>query len=242
MAASSSSRGSHKLPRSPTSSSARSAGVVRVLPARRGRRGGDPCPARPAATTPGARAGARARGGRGRLESARGRHRAPPGAPHPGRPIWVKRVDEVPWRAAASAQFAERLPLQEPLPWIGWHRLQHVPAARWMARRGVEPIVRSDSLASQIAAARAGMGLALIPAPSIASYGLVEVDIGVDEPLPRDDLPRHASRAAQRPTHPRGLGRPGRALRRKARELSAGRRLRISPGWCSHPARKPDRP
>jgi len=62
-------------------------------------------------------------------------------------------------------------------PWVGWgERLRGIGPARWYASHvGTEPVVRSDSLAVQIATVRAGIGVALIPEPSSSHYGLVPV-------------------------------------------------------------------
>ena len=62
-------------------------------------------------------------------------------------------------------------------PWVGWGaRLAGVGAARWFQRHvGVEPVVRSDSLLVQAAVVGAGVGVALMPAPSAAHYGLAPV-------------------------------------------------------------------
>jgi len=65
------------------------------------------------------------------------------------------------------------------VPWIGWgERLRGIPPSRWLDEhvKGVDARVRSDSLALQIALVRAGSGVALIPEPGIAHYGLVPVD------------------------------------------------------------------
>lgn len=66
----------------------------------------------------------------------------------------------------------------EDAPWIGWgERYASLPAAQWLARHAptVEPIVRSDSLGTQLAAVRAGLGIALVPRGNIAHYGLAPV-------------------------------------------------------------------
>jgi DNA-binding transcriptional LysR family regulator len=65
-------------------------------------------------------------------------------------------------------------------PWVGWgERLAHVPAARWLAEnvKGHEPRVRSDSLVVQLALLRAGAGVALVPEPSLAHYGLSPIKV-----------------------------------------------------------------
>lgn len=64
-------------------------------------------------------------------------------------------------------------------PWVGWGaRLAGIAAARWFERHvGGEPVVRSDSLLVQAAAVAAGVGIALIPAPSARHLGLVPVKL-----------------------------------------------------------------
>jgi DNA-binding transcriptional LysR family regulator len=63
-------------------------------------------------------------------------------------------------------------------PWVAWgERLSSIPPARWLAAhaRGVEPIVRTDSLMLQLSLLQKGVGVALVPEPSVAHYGLVRV-------------------------------------------------------------------
>ena len=63
-------------------------------------------------------------------------------------------------------------------PWIGWSEsFSHIPPARWLERnaRVAEPRVRSGSLAAQLAAAAAGVGVVLVPEGSAEHYGLVPV-------------------------------------------------------------------
>jgi DNA-binding transcriptional LysR family regulator len=81
-------------------------------------------------------------------------------------------------------------------PWIAWgERLSGIPPARWLATHAgaVEPVVRSDSLALQLALAVQGVGALLAPEPSAQHYGLVPLRLG--KPLraaaadwPSDDL------------------------------------------------------
>lgn len=95
----------------------------------------------------------------------------------------VTRVAVARWLVAAAPALATRLgPLKTwgDAPWIGWgDRLAGPPAARWLADHGADvvPVLRSDRLTTQIAAVRAGLGVALVPAPSLAHYGLVPVEL-----------------------------------------------------------------
>jgi DNA-binding transcriptional LysR family regulator len=81
-------------------------------------------------------------------------------------------------------------------PWIGWDEgLSNLGAARWLAKhgRGIEPVVRSNSLRLQLAAVAAGVGLALVPEPSVAHYGFTRVALGgglraAARELPEDEL------------------------------------------------------
>ena len=66
------------------------------------------------------------------------------------------------------------------VPWISWtERNAHAPQPRWLAKhaRGIEPVVRTDSFAVQLAAAVAGLGVLLVPEPSAAHHGLVPLKI-----------------------------------------------------------------
>lgn len=95
----------------------------------------------------------------------------------------VTRVAVARWLVAAAPGLAARLgPLKmwSDAPWIGWgDRLAAAPPARWLADHGADvvPVLRSDRLTTQIAAVRAGLGVALVPAPSLAHYGLVPVEL-----------------------------------------------------------------
>jgi DNA-binding transcriptional LysR family regulator len=68
-------------------------------------------------------------------------------------------------------------------PWVGWgERLSSSGPARWLAEhaRAVDPVVRSDSLRLQLSVVAAGVGVALVPEPSVVHYGLVPVRLGPD--------------------------------------------------------------
>lgn len=110
----------------------------------------------------------------------------------------VTRVATVRWILAASPARARALgsvrSLRE-LRWITCDRLDLAGPGRWLAEHaaGVDPILRSDSLAVQFAAARAGLGCALLPEPSLDQGGLVPVKLAAPlrracEPWPTDDL------------------------------------------------------
>lgn len=66
-------------------------------------------------------------------------------------------------------------------PWVGWgERLAGIPPARWLATqaRGVEPVVRSDSMMLQIALTAAGVGVSLLPDRTAQHYGFEPVKVG----------------------------------------------------------------
>jgi DNA-binding transcriptional LysR family regulator len=94
----------------------------------------------------------------------------------------VTKVATVRWVAAANPALARELgPVKRwtDVPWIGFgERLAQLPPARWHAQHvGVEYAVRSDSLAVQLSSVVAGLGVALVPAPSIAHYGLIAIPL-----------------------------------------------------------------
>lgn len=71
---------------------------------------------------------------------------------------------------------------------ITWSEMQsHLPAAQWVERilQGREPVLATTSLAAQVAATKAGLGLAVLPHFIALDAGLVCVasDIGVDQPI-----------------------------------------------------------
>lgn len=71
---------------------------------------------------------------------------------------------------------------------IGWNEAQnHLPAARWMTRmlRGRPCRVETGTLAAQLAAARAGLGLAVLPHYLARQTELTCLlpDLGVDQPI-----------------------------------------------------------
>ncbi|WP_447553571.1 LysR family transcriptional regulator [Vreelandella sp. EE22] len=71
---------------------------------------------------------------------------------------------------------------------IAWEETYaHLPAAQWVERRlqGREPALTTTSVATQVAAAKAGLGLAVLPHFLAAGAGLtcVTPDIGVEQPI-----------------------------------------------------------
>jgi DNA-binding transcriptional LysR family regulator len=111
----------------------------------------------------------------------------------------VTRLATVRWVAVATAAVVRSLGTVRAwtdAPWIAWgERLSGIPPARWLATHAgaVEPVVRSDSLALQLALAVQGVGAVLAPEPSAQHYGLVPLRLG--KPLraaaaawPSDDL------------------------------------------------------
>lgn len=88
---------------------------------------------------------------------------------------------------------------------VAWGEAQaHLPAAEWVERilQGHAPAVTTTSLATQVAAVRAGLGLATLPHFLAAEAGLICIDrdLGLDQPIYlvlQSDL----AQAAIRPIH-----------------------------------------
>lgn len=95
----------------------------------------------------------------------------------------VTRLASVRWVLVASAELARELRTLrswQDAPWIGWGaRLSQIGPAKWLESHAkeVDPLVRSDSLMLQIAAASAGVGVTLVPEPSARHYGLVPLKL-----------------------------------------------------------------
>lgn len=109
----------------------------------------------------------------------------------------VTKLTTARWVAVATPALARELGTVKDfraLPWVAWSE-RKVPAARWIEQHvGLEtPLLRSDSLRVQLAAITAGVGVGLVPAPSVAFFGLVPIKLA--KPLaaaaaawPVDDL------------------------------------------------------
>jgi DNA-binding transcriptional LysR family regulator len=101
-----------------------------------------------------------------------------------GGDLVITRLREVRWVLVAAPALARSLGALRAwgdAPWISWGEARSgLAPARWLARhaRGVEPRLRSDSLRLHIALAASGAGVALVPEPSAAHYGLVPVRLG----------------------------------------------------------------
>jgi DNA-binding transcriptional LysR family regulator len=95
----------------------------------------------------------------------------------------VTRLASIRWLPAASPKLARELGALRAwgdAPWIGWgERLASIGPARFLAARLAqqEPVVRSDSLMLQLKLVTAGVGVALVPEPSIEHYGLVPLKL-----------------------------------------------------------------
>lgn len=71
---------------------------------------------------------------------------------------------------------------------VTWTEMQsHLPAAQWVERilQGREPVLTTTSLSAQVVAAKAGLGLAVLPHFVARDSGLICLasDIGVDQPI-----------------------------------------------------------
>ena len=112
--------------------------------------------------------------------------------------LLVRTLAPVDWLLAGTPQLAQRLGVLrrwDEVPWVTFgDRFAHVPAATWVREHAqAEAVVRSDSLRLQIAVVCQGLGAALIPARSVAHYGLVPLKISARlrrsmAPWPRDEL------------------------------------------------------
>jgi len=111
----------------------------------------------------------------------------------------MTRLTSARWVLAASPRLARRVGTVRDfaeLPWVGWgERLAGIGAARWLAKhvKNADPVVRSDSLTVQLAALASGVGVALVPEPSVRHYRLVPVKIApalrrLAEEWPKDEL------------------------------------------------------
>lgn len=95
----------------------------------------------------------------------------------------MTRLTSARWVLVAAPALARKLGTLRDftaVPWIGWgEAFANLHAARWLTKhaRGVEPVVRSDSLRLHLAVAQAGVGVALVPEPSVKHFRLVPVKL-----------------------------------------------------------------
>ena len=93
------------------------------------------------------------------------------------------RVLRARWVLVASRKLARRLGVLrswEGAPWVTCgERFSGLPSARWLQKHapGALVLVRSDSLAVQLAVVAAGTAMALVPEPSVRHYGLRPVKL-----------------------------------------------------------------
>jgi DNA-binding transcriptional LysR family regulator len=98
--------------------------------------------------------------------------------------LLVQKLASLRWVVAAAPGLARELGAVRAwsdAAWITWgERLAQIPAARWHQThaKNAPPILRSDSLRVQISAVSTGVGVALVPEPSLEHYGLVPVKFG----------------------------------------------------------------
>lgn len=105
-----------------------------------------------------------------------------------------RRVMTVTWTPAASPELAAHLgdvTDLEAVPWIGWGPgYADAPASRWLDGSSLQPRLQTARLRTQIAAAQAGLGVALVPHTSLDHYGLVPITIRLPAGDPSERLPR----------------------------------------------------
>ena len=106
----------------------------------------------------------------------------------------VTRIRDVAWVVAATPELAGELGMLRrwtDAPWIAWgERLSSIAPARWLARNVArEPALRSDSLRVQVAAVTSGIGIGLVPEPSLAHFGLTRVHLGSGLRAAAEELP-----------------------------------------------------
>jgi len=95
----------------------------------------------------------------------------------------MTRLTSARWVLVAAPSLAKKLGKLRDFadaPWVGWgEAMANLGAARWLAKhaRGLEPVVRTDSLRLQLAAVSAGVGVALVPEPSVAHYRLQQLKL-----------------------------------------------------------------
>lgn len=120
----------------------------------------------------------------------------------------VTRLVQVRWVVVTSPSRVEgSRPIQSwtDVPWIGCgHATLEATPGRWFSKHvgRVDPVVRTDSIMTQIACVQAGLGVALLPDRSVESFGLVPPRVSKalkrDTSFPVDDLFLVTSRALRR--------------------------------------------
>jgi DNA-binding transcriptional LysR family regulator len=107
----------------------------------------------------------------------------------------ITRLTTARWVVAASPELARDLGALRQWTaarWVGWgERLAHIGPARWLSKhvKGVEPVVRSDSLMVHLAVISTGAAIGFVPEPSIEHYGLVPIKVHATLRADRDEWP-----------------------------------------------------
>ena len=120
----------------------------------------------------------------------------------------MTRLTTARWVLVAAPKLARRLGTVRDfaaVPWVSWgERLAGIGAARWLAThvKQADPVVRSDSLTVQLAAVASGVGVALVPEPSVKHYRLAQLKVAPQlrsaaEQWPKDELYLVTHRALQ---------------------------------------------
>ncbi len=108
--------------------------------------------------------------------------------------VTLRRIGTLGYGLYSSSDYAARRESNPDLgsfdsdDFITWSEMQsHLPAAQWIERilRGRQPALTTTSLAAQVAASKAGLGLAMLPHFVAQDAGLVCIasDIGIDQPI-----------------------------------------------------------
>ncbi|HYP87934.1 MAG TPA: LysR family transcriptional regulator [Polyangiaceae bacterium] len=125
-----------------------------------------------------------------------------------GGDLVMTRLTTARWILAAAPQLASRLGTLRDFaaaPWVSWgERLAGIGAAQWLTKhvKHADPVLRSDSLMVQLAAVSTGVGVALLPEPTVRHYRLVPLKLSAAlreaaEQWPRDELYLVTHRALQ---------------------------------------------
>lgn len=104
--------------------------------------------------------------------------------------VRVVQTRAIPMTSPAYATELGRLKKWTDARWIGWGGdLAHLDVARWMEKHGSPPVMRTSHFASQLAAAAAGLGVAVASEPFRHVYGIVPVEFARSLQPSYDELP-----------------------------------------------------
>ncbi len=102
----------------------------------------------------------------------------------------LARVRSVPMAAPRYRRELGTLKRVEDARWIAWGAdLAHLPESRWLGKYATVPVLRTSHFPSQLVAAKAGLGIVLIPEPYGPVHGLVPIAHGRELRAAWDDLP-----------------------------------------------------